>query len=73
MAYLEIGEKWLEELSAVGGHLEDVVGNTSEQQECPSRLDVGADRLGVGPSATELDVRDVPLLEEVPSGSTVSK
>ena len=73
MAYFEVREKWFKELSAVGGHLEDVVGNTSEQQECSSRLDVGADRLGVGPSATELDVRDVPLLEEVPSGSTVSK
>jgi hypothetical protein len=73
MAYFEVREKWFKELSAVCGHLEDVVGDTSEQQECSSRLDVGADRLGVGPSATELDVRDVPLLEEVPSGSTVSK
>ena len=73
MTHLEVGEERLEELSAVGGHLEDVLGNPSEKEKCPARLDVGADGLGVGPATAELDVRDGPLLEEVPSGSTVTK
>jgi hypothetical protein len=36
VAHLEVGEEWFEELSAVGGHLEHVVGNPSEEEKCPA-------------------------------------
>ena len=64
---LEEGQQRLDDLGTVTDHLEDFSGDLCEQEQSSSRLDVGADGLGVGP-ATELNVRDGLLLKEVASG-----
>lgn len=70
---LEEGQQRLDDLGTVTGHLEDFSGDLCEQEQSSSRLDVGADGLGVGPATTELNVRDGLLLKEVASGSTMPK
>ena len=69
----EVDEERLEELSALSGHLEHVPWYFSEEKECPARLDVGANRLGVGPASSELDVTDGPLLKEVSRSATMAE
>ena len=45
----------------------------SEQKESSARLNVGADRLDVGPTTSELNVWDGTLLKEVTRRSTMTK
>jgi len=69
----EESQQRLDDLCTIGGHFEDILGNLCEKEQSSARLNVCADRLGVGPSTSELNVRDGLLLQEMASGSTMAK
>jgi hypothetical protein len=70
---LEEGEQRFDELSTFSCHLKYIHGNFGEQKKSSTRLDVCADRLGVGPTTSKLNVRDGTLLKEVTRSSTMTK